>query len=43
VFSLQRSDHAEIYMARLDGTGLRKVTGAPEGQGQHPDWEAASD
>jgi Tol biopolymer transport system component len=43
VFSLQRSDQAEIYMARPNGTGLRKVTGAPDVQGQHPDWEATSD
>ena len=41
VFSLQRSDQAEIYMARPDGTGLRKVTGAPDVQAQHPDWMAA--
>jgi hypothetical protein len=38
VFSLQRSDIAEIYMARPDGTGLRKVTGAPGAQEQAPDW-----
>src|SRR5688572_17748861 len=37
VFSLQRSDKAEIYMVRPDGTGLRKVTGAPGAQ-QSPDW-----
>jgi Tol biopolymer transport system component len=41
-FSLQRSDQAEIYMARPDGTGLRKVTGAPHVQGQRPDWVAPS-
>jgi WD40 repeat protein len=39
VFSLQRSDKAEIYMVRLDGTGLRKVTGAAGAQEQQPDWE----
>jgi Tol biopolymer transport system component len=38
VFSLQRSDRAEIYMARPDGTGLRKVTGGPGAQEQRPDW-----
>jgi Tol biopolymer transport system component len=38
VFSLQRSDKAEIYLVRPDGTGLRKVTGAPGAQEQHPDW-----
>jgi Tol biopolymer transport system component len=43
VFSLQRSDRAEIYMARPDGTGLRKVTGAPNVEGQHPDWAVPSD
>ena len=37
-FSLQRSDSAEIYMVRPDGTGLRKVTGAPRAQEQTPDW-----
>ncbi len=42
VFSLQRSDRAEIYMARPDGTGLRKVTIAPNIEGQHPDWIAPS-
>lgn len=41
-FSLQRSDQAVIYMARPDGTGLRKVTGLPDVQGQHPDWAAPS-
>jgi Tol biopolymer transport system component len=39
VFSLQRSDKAEIYRVRPDGTELRKVTGAPNAQEQHPDWE----
>jgi Tol biopolymer transport system component len=39
VFSLQRSDKAEIYMVRPDGTGMRKVTGAPGAQEQTPDWE----
>ena len=43
VFSLQRSDRGEIYMARPDGTGLREVAGAPDVQGQHPDWVAPSD
>jgi Tol biopolymer transport system component len=38
VFSLQRSDSAEIHMVRPDGTGLRKVTGAPGAQAQTPDW-----
>jgi hypothetical protein len=42
VFSLQRPGHAEIHMARPDGTGLRKVTGAPDVQAQHPEWIAAS-
>ena len=31
-------DHAEIYMARPDGTGLREVAAAPDVQAQHPDW-----
>ena len=39
VFSLQRPDRAEIYIVRPDGTGLRKVTGAPDAQEQTPDWE----
>ena len=43
VFSLQRSDQAEIYAARPNGTGLQKVTGAPEIQGQRPDWVATTD
>jgi Tol biopolymer transport system component len=43
VFSLQRSDRSEIYMAHPDGTGLRKVTGAPDVQAQHPDWVTPSD
>lgn len=38
VFSLQRSDLAEVFMVRPDGTGLRKVTGAPGVEAQHPDW-----
>ncbi|MDQ4005050.1 MAG: hypothetical protein M3135_01960 [Actinomycetota bacterium] len=41
VFSLQRSDEAEIHMARPDGSGLRKVTEAPGDQDQHPDWGTA--
>ncbi len=39
VFSLQRPDNAEIHIVRPDGTGLRKVTGAPGAQEQTPDWE----
>jgi dipeptidyl aminopeptidase/acylaminoacyl peptidase len=42
VFSLQRPEQAEIYMARPDGTSLRKVAGAPDVQAQHPDWRAPS-
>jgi Tol biopolymer transport system component len=38
VFSLQRSEGAEIYVVRPDGTGLLKVTGTPGAQEQHPDW-----
>ncbi len=40
VFSLQRPGRAEIFMVRADGTGLRKVTGAPGRQAQTPDWGA---
>lgn len=42
VFSLQQPDHAAIFMARPDGTGLREVTGAPDVQAQHPDWMASA-
>lgn len=31
------------YIVSADGTSLRKVTGAPDVQGQHPDWAAPSD
>lgn len=41
VFSLQRSDAAEIWMVRPDGTGLREVTRIPGAQLQSPDWAAA--
>ena len=38
VFSLQRADRGQIFMIRPDGTGLRKVTGAPGVQAERPDW-----
>ena len=38
VFGLQRPDRAEIYMVRPDGTGQRRVTGAPGVEAQSPKW-----
>jgi Tol biopolymer transport system component len=40
VFALHRAEAAEIYMVRPDGSGLRKVTGAPGAEEQTPDWAA---
>jgi Tol biopolymer transport system component len=42
VFSLQRSDGADISMVRIDGTALREVVSAPGAQLQSPDWATPS-
>jgi Tol biopolymer transport system component len=38
VFSLQRTNGAEIYRVRPDGTGLTRVAETPGGQYDTPDW-----
>ena len=41
VFSLQRTNGAEIYRVRPDGTGLTRVAETPGGQHDTPDWASA--
>jgi Tol biopolymer transport system component len=38
VLSLERDGHANIFLVRPDGTGLRQVTHEPGVDAQTPDW-----